>query len=274
MIATQQVRQLDFSAASGLVLHDGRFHAVADDENDLFVFGEQGPSQRITLLPGDLPTEPARRKAEKPDFEILAALPGLGLLAMGSGSRPSRERAVLLDAHGRTTPIDTRPLCASLRQHFSQLNLEGAVPVADEFVLMQRGNRSDPRNALVFLAMDDLCHAMQSRQFVPRRAPRIVTLDLGESGGVPWSGTDLVRFDDGHLLASAVLEDTADAYEDGACLGSALACFTTDGKLRWRRPLDARLKVEGIALQGRTAWLLTDADDRRIASSLLRAALP
>src|SRR5687767_8430229 len=97
IIATELERELEVSAASGLVLRDGNFHCVADDENALFVFGRDGAARRIPLLPGELPARKSERKAQKADFEILVDLAEEGLLAMGSGSRPTRERAVLVD---------------------------------------------------------------------------------------------------------------------------------------------------------------------------------
>ena len=114
-IATRVTRTLEVSAASGLVLRDQCFHVVADDENALFVFGADGATRRIALLPGELAAEHAERKAHKPDFEILVDLPGHGLLAMGSGSRATRERAELGDHHVRSSVVETSPLGAALR---------------------------------------------------------------------------------------------------------------------------------------------------------------
>jgi hypothetical protein len=274
VIQTRVVRTLDVSAASGLVLRDGAFHVVADDENALVVFAADGATRRIELLPGELPAEHAARKAQKPDFEILIDLGDHGLLAMGSGSRPTRERAVRVGGDERITVNDTSPLCATLRATFPELNLEGGVLLADELVLLQRGNRSDRRNALVFVAKDDLLRALVSQEFALTRAPRIVDLALGGHDDVPWTCTDLAVLADGDLLASAVLEDTCDAYADGPCLGSALVRIAADGTLRWHRRLTTSAKVEGIAVDGDTVWLVSDADDRAQPSLLLRAALP
>jgi hypothetical protein len=273
-IATSIVRTLDVSAASGLVLRDGVFHVVADDENGLFVFAADADMRRIELLTGELPAKKAARKKRKPDFEILVDLAGHGLLAMGSGSRPTRERAVLVDRDERTTVIDTSPLCATLRETFPELNLEGGVLLADELLLVQRGNRDDRRTALVFIALHDLQDALASRTFSATRAPRIVDLALGEHDGVPWTCTDIALLADGDLLASVVLEDTRDAYADGPALGSALVRLGTDGALLWQRRLATSAKVEGIAVDGDVVWLVSDADDRDVPARLLRAALP
>lgn len=255
------------------MLRDGLFHVVADDENVLFVFGPDGGTRRILLLPGELPEKKSERKAHKPDLEILVDLPGHGLLAMGSGSRPTRERAVLVDRRERVDVIDTSALCAALRETIPELNLEGAAVAGDELVLLQRGNRGGGRNALVFLALHDLHQAVASRRFTLTRQPRFVGLDLGGHGGVPWTCTDLTRCEDGDLLASAVLEDTQDTYRDGACLGSALVRLAPDGAVHWLRQLDTDAKVEGIAVAGTTVWMVTDGDDRGVPAQLLTASL-
>ena len=273
MITTRVVRALDVSAASGLVLREGSFYVVADDENTLHVFGPDDATRHIALLPGELPDKKRERKKQKADFEILVDLPDHGLLAMGSGSRATRERAVLVDRSERITVIDTSVLCACLRETFTDLNLEGAAMVGDELVLLQRGNRSDGRNALVYIAMHDLHDALVAQRFAVTRAPRIVDLALGMRDEIPWSCTDLSVLDNGDLVVCAVLENTSDSYQDGPCLGSALVRVAPDGVLRWQRPLDTLSKVEGVAVQGDVVWLVSDADDRAVPSQLLRATL-
>jgi hypothetical protein len=98
---------------------------------------------------------------------------------------------------------------------------------------------------------------------------------VGQSPGrLPATVTDLALLGDGDLLASVVLEDTGDAYEDGACFGSALVRFSPQGQVRWHRKLDMGAKVEGVAVGADVAWLVTDADDRDVPSQSLRAVLP
>ena len=274
MIATQLVRTLEVSAASGLVLRDGRFHVVADDENVLFEFTLQGETRRTTLLEGELPAAKSERKARKADFEILVDLHRRGLLAMGSGSRPTRERAVLVAAGGEVRVINMTPLCTWLRRDFTELNLEGGALAGGELVLLQRASRKHPRNALVFLALADLERALDTGCSEVAQTPRIVEVDLGNHEGLPWSFTDVATLGGGDLLATAVLEDTCDAYEDGACVGAALARLAPDGTLRWLHRLDTTAKVEGLAVEGETVWLVSDADDRAIPARLLRTALP
>jgi hypothetical protein len=293
VIATTPVRELGLaaaradgrpahvSAASGLVLAGEYLHVVADDENELGVFPRDGGGGRLhALLEGGLPPGKKERKARKADLEILFALPGHGLVAMGSGSRPTRERAVVIaltprgDATGASRVIDTAPLCALLRREFPELNLEGAALLGDELVLLQRASARDPRNALVFIARADLLRAIDTGVFTAA-APRVAMLDLGRLGGLPWTLTDAAALAGGDLLATAVIEDTRDSYEDGACHGSALARLAPSGELRWLRQLDTQSKVEGIAVtegaRGLDVLLVTDADDAAVPAQLLRA---
>ena len=94
------------SAASGLVPVGNWLYVIADDELHLGVFPATGAAKGtlLRLLPGKLPTEAKKRKAQKADVEVLTLLPRFAgcphgaLLALGSGSRPNRRRGVL-DVH-------------------------------------------------------------------------------------------------------------------------------------------------------------------------------
>ena len=92
----------------------------------------------MQLLDGDLPTDAALRKKAKPDFEALAHMPPLpgcvggALLALGSGSTPHRETAVLLalagpaQPSGRKSIVSLYALYAPLPKRFADVNIEGA----------------------------------------------------------------------------------------------------------------------------------------------------
>ena len=274
MIATRLVRTLDVSAASGLVLRDGLLPCRRRRRERAV---RVRPGRRYAPHPaasGRVAGEEAERKAHKADFEILVDLAGEGLLAMGSGSRATRERAVLVDRRERTTVIDTAPLCASLRDTFPDSTSKAACCSATNSCWCNAATAATAAPRWCSSRSDDLQRALVSRQFVLTRAPRIVDLDLGGQDGVPWTCTDLALLDDGDLLASAVLEDTEDAYRDGPCLGSALVRIAPDGVLRWHRRLATSSKIEGLAVDGDVVWLVSDADDRAVPSQLLRAVLP
>ncbi len=117
-------RPAHVSAASGLVRIKSYLYVIADDEFHLAVFrcGDASPGNLIRLMDGTLPADNASRKKQKPDFECLTLVPAFAdfpygaLLALGSGSRPSRNRGVLmaLDAEGcidgHPRPVDPSPV--------------------------------------------------------------------------------------------------------------------------------------------------------------------
>ena len=95
--------QPHLSSASGLVCAHGRVYVIADDEQHLGVFDDpRSPGRLVRLLEGELPVGKKERKRVKADLEVLLALPASAawphgaLLALGSGSRPNRERGVLV----------------------------------------------------------------------------------------------------------------------------------------------------------------------------------
>jgi len=278
------------SAASGLVRIGERVYVVADDEHSLGVFdlGSDEPGQLCRLFDGELPPLHDARKAEKPDVEALVAVPAFAghrhgaLLAVGSGSRPHRQRAALiaLDARGAlqgpVVHIDLAPLLAPLRDRLPQLNVEGAFAGADHLRLLHRGNRQSPVNACIDFAWRDVERWLASAAPVPP-VRSVRQFDLGTLDGVPLSFTDGAALPDGGWVFSAAAEDTPDAYLDGACAGSAVGVVSPAGEIRRLEPLSLRCKVEGIAASveagGLSLLMVTDADDRELPALLLAATL-
>ena len=97
-------------SASAVVRRADHVYVVGDDELDLAVFrsSEPGPGEMRQALAGDLPDADDERAREKPDLEALSVLPPFegapfgGLLGLGSGSGPGRDRGFYwpLDATG------------------------------------------------------------------------------------------------------------------------------------------------------------------------------
>src|SRR3954447_12613934 len=93
----EEGRPRHVAAASGAVHHAGVLYVVADDEQALAAFADDGsPGSWTPLFPGELPLDPALRKAVKADFETLLLVPpsntgGGGLLALGSGFTGRRQ---------------------------------------------------------------------------------------------------------------------------------------------------------------------------------------
>jgi hypothetical protein len=284
--------QPHLSAASGLVCAHGRVHVVADDELHLGVFDDaSAPGRLVRLFDGSLPSDKKARKRAKPDLETLLHLPpGPGwpqgaLLALGSGSRPQRERGALLtfETSGQLAvpprSIDLTPLYGPLRSRFDDLNIEGAFLLASDFVLLQRGNGRLGVNAALHYRWSDVQSLLggdTGAELTPQAEHRFA---LGDLGGVPLGFTDGVAWPGsagaGRWLFCAAAEDTDNSYLDGGCAGSVLGLADRQGRLLWLRPLAGRHKVEGIDVRagrgGLALCLVSDADDPAQASVLWRA---
>lgn len=300
MLKVQVVRTLSvetevalghLSAASGLVWVGQRLFVVADDEHTLAVFDLSGEraGRLHRLFGGKLPDKPNARKAAKPDLEALAHLPPWpgcsqgALLALGSGSRPQRQRAALLafneagELHSAVREIDLSPLYEPLLTRHEQPNIEGAFVAAGHFCLLQRGNQASPVNVLISYDwpaiqawLDGTAHAPEPLASTP--------YDLGDIDGVPLCFTDGAALPDGGWVFCAAAEATDDNYLDGPCRGSAVGVVAADGRLLGVWPLSLRCKAEGIAVtvENGTLQLLlvTDPDDRDEPALLLSATPP
>lgn len=303
MIDARLLRKLDISnllgdlsaahlsAASGLVRVAQHLFVVADDELSLGVFdlSSKSPGQLVRLIEGDLPSQHRERKAEKPDLEALTVLPAFGshafgaLMAIGSGSRPNRQRAVLLplDRHGAVqgnpAHVDLAPLYERLRARFGDLNIEGLFISDSKFCLLQRGSRGSQVNACVQFEWTEVERWIEGAKEVPEfRA--IEVFDLGCIHDVPLCFTDGAALQGGGWVFCAAAEDTSDSYSDGRCLGSAVGLVSAAGKMVRLEQITGALKAEGIAVTSDgdplELLLVTDADDRLAAASLLSVTLP
>ena len=286
------------SAASGLVLRGQQLFVVADDEHHLAIFdlARPEPGRLLALFDGALPPHPKARKAAKPDCEALFVLPAFAgcphgaLMAMGSGSRPSRQRGALLalDAaggvQGPARTVDLGPLLAALHECLPELNVEGAFVQGDRLCLLQRGNGPSAINARIDLKGRDFLQWLAGAGPAPK-PDAITRFALGAIDGVALSVTDCTPLPGGDWLFSAAAEDTWDTYHDGRCAGSAIGLVDAGGSIRRLERLSRNCKVEGIAGtvsgQGGGAGagdtidllLVTDADDRRQPGLLLAATL-
>jgi hypothetical protein len=286
--ASHPRRQSHLSSASGLVCTHGRAYVIADDEQHLGVFdGLQSPGRLVRLLEGELPNDKKDRKRAKADFEVLLALPASAarphgaLLALGSGSRPNRERGVVmaLGAHGApvgpATTLDLAPWYASLHRRFDELNIEGGLHVGDCLLLLQRGHQGAAVNASVHFDFGEVMDWIDGRRAMPPDPVAEHRFALGDAGGVPFCFTDGASLPDGRWLFTAVAEATDDAYADGPCAAAAVGLVDREGRLQSMRTLSPPHKVEGLAARLANGaielCLVSDADDPATPSQLFTA---
>ena len=250
----------------------------------------QGDGRLVRILPGELPDDPVLRKAAKPDLEALVRLPPFenyphgALLALPSGSRPNRRTGVVLalDMDSRLTgtshPLDLSPFYLPLEIAFPALNIEGAVVLGTELVLLQRASRTHPESALIYLSLDEVLRATSSTNIAASEPARVRIVDLGTIEGVPLGFTDGAALPDGRIVFSAVAENAEDTYLDGPCVGAVIGIIGTDGQVETLHRLEPTQKVEGVhaTIHGDLIHLLmvTDADDADVPGKLLSAEIP
>ena len=263
------------SAASGLVQIGEILCVVGDDEQHLALFAQNddGPGRLIRLLPGELPRKKKKRKAVKPDFEILFQLPDSGLIcAMGSGSTPQRMRGAIINLYtGSMTLLDLRPLFAAIAPVVAEINLEGAVVRGDRLLLFNRSNMANPETGIFETALAALTDGAAVEVTLAK------TLALPLIDGVPLTVTDACALGDNQFFLSAVAEVTDDSYADGDILGAAIILLDANLDVIAIEPLEPTLKIEGITarrtLTGAELLCVSDADDPDTPSSLYSASL-
>jgi hypothetical protein len=285
------IATLDVSAASGLVQLGDRLIVAADDELALAVYAaaDARPLERVALWPGTLPDQHAARKQAKPDLEALAYVDALGLLALGSGSRPTRQRGacVPVGAGGvllpeRITRFDLAPLHAGLADELGgagELNLEGAATSGALLRLFQRGNGAAGVNAIVDLDLAGVRVAVDGgAAWTPALVRAIHRVALPPLDGVALGFTDASPLPDGRIVFAAAAEAGGDTYADGACAGSAVGILDGARVVALHR-LDTHAKLEGVharvAADGTIDLLLVaDADDPARLAGLYTARIP
>ena len=212
------------------------------------------------------------------------AFPYGALFALGSGSKPNRRSAVLValnadgSTHGPPRAISLQNWFVRLRREFGEVNLEGAFIERDSLSLLQRGNKSNPRNARVRIALAPVLDAISKRRTLPEPKLLDVTdFDLGAFDDAPLCFTDGATLPSGGFVFTAVAEATKDSYADGACVGAAIGIIDAKDRLRALWQLEPALKVEGIEARVTTKGLeltvVTDADRASVPAKLLTVTL-
>ena len=276
------------SAASGLVCAYGRVYVIADDEHHLAVFSDlRAPGQLHRFAPGNLPRQKRARKRRKPDMETLLRVSSPSgsegaLVALGSGSRPNRQvgAVIELSASGRplekTRRFDLTPLYGPLRDVLGALNIEGALVINGELLLLNRGVAGDASSAVARFALNDLFRLIHGHP-ADVKPISVRRYNLGVIDGVSLAFTDGAAMPEGGWVFTAVAEDTDDSVADGHCKGSAVGVIDARGDLVGVRRLKSLEKVEGIDLRvtatGADLCMVTDSDDPSKSSRLLLAQL-
>ena len=290
LLLDEQSGLTHLSAASGLWISKNRLYVVADDELVLGVFSllDHRPGHAVSIISGSLPTDAKLRKAAKPDFESLTCLPAsveypyAALLALGSGSTEQRKRGVVwpfdqLEQLAQQPQLfDLHALYRPLEKVFVDLNIEGVVIHNNCLKLWQRANNQQRKNAVIEYDLADLYALIDAQSDALIIEPRRIDYyDLGEVAGVPLTFTDAYALEDGACVFTAAAENTDNSYLDGECVAAAIGLIDAQRQLRWIRPVEPILKLEGVSVQQQgeqlQIYLVSDADDPSVAAQLFEA---
>ncbi len=272
-------------AASGLAWFQDRIGLVQDDTTAIVWLDRHGHVlEEQSLEPNNAKPQhfdaTLGNKQLKPDLETVVAFTWQHSnywLALGSGSSAQRDRAVLLRAPTNTpaqpTWIDLRSWYDLLRANaeFSgvTLNIEAGFVVDQRLYLLQRGNGRSAVNAVAQFDLAEVCSYLTNPLgHAPPSIRHVLRCDLGSVAGVSWGFADACSMGQRqYFLLSA--EDSVDAIQDGAVLGTALA-FCDHGQfdaLQIGAICDVegqpvRIKLEGLsAIDAETLMAVSDEDD-------------
>ncbi|MGZ9059095.1 MAG: DUF6910 family protein [Burkholderiaceae bacterium] len=164
-----------------------------------------------------------------------------------------------------------------LQREFAEVNLEGAFIDREYIALLQRGNKGNPRNALVRIRLAPVLDAIEKKRALSVPKLRRHRLRIGYVRRTPLCFTDGAALPAGGFAFSAVAEATDDSYADGECVGAAIGIIGADDRLRALWQLEPALKVEGIearlTAKGLELTVVTDADQSSVPAQLLTVTL-
>jgi hypothetical protein len=275
------------SSASGILVGPSGATVVPDDlpiSVQLRPTATGWSASAAAGFPGPPNPDPVKRRKEKADLEsifrlpVSATFPNGAVVALGSGSKAGRERALLWRASeaAATTPdvVDLAPLYGVLRSTLGeQLNLEGATVRGDSVLLFHRGNEKTSRGSAVLTMGRSAFEAAVAGTLSAPPTVGVQRVELGALDGARLSFSDARALDDGRIVFTASAERTDSSTGDGPIAGSVIGVL--DAKLAVTKVMRTRepLKIEGVDLVGSGAdarlLLVTDADDPTKASQVL-----
>ena len=280
-----QGRPAHVASASGVVRRGDFVYVIGDDLLQIGVFrlAAGGPGELRAALRRE-----HRDEEDKPDLEALTALPPVdgephgGLLGIGSGSKPTRDRGFFwsFDADGSLAgeprTLDLRPIYEAIRAELGGgINVEGAAVFGDRLWLFHRANEGAGPNTVAEVELADLSRTLAGDRTLD--ADELRTLrgyDLGALEGVPACFSDATTLLDDLICFTASAEDP----ESGAIHGSVVGTIDAEGRVRRLRTIDPRWKVEGVHAAVDTGVIdflfVCDQDEPDQPSPLLSATMP
>lgn len=212
-------------------------------------------------------------KSLKPDFEVLCHVDN-SLYILGSGSTAARNLLIKYDLIKRKVSHESLSKTYEKMMLISGIdtdnfNIEGAVFTGTNWLLFNRGNGDEAKNAIFTLSGDDLTQAVNIK---------FSTLQLPNINHVESSFTDATLVGNDIFFISTA-EDTKSTYNDGEILGSFIGSIDARSlKLNFSYKIPGKHKFEGITLfkraENKMEFLLCeDRDTEELNTTIYKLSL-
>jgi hypothetical protein len=281
-----EVKELPgYPSASGVEYFRDKFYIIGDDANNLIILDTAlNITDSIQLF-----SFPDKRipKTVKADLESMTITPDKRLLLLGSGSlAPYRNTGWFISpATKQKDSIRFSSFLASIPAwtNIKEVNVEGAVYIKKELVIASRGNKSYPKNHLLFV----------SQNYPDPQVHGVRSILLGYSDSLSFQGVSGLAYSaqSDALICTVSTEDTRNSLDDGAIGKSYLWIIKNiSSKRRWKainpdkiidlEAIDPRFrghKIESVCVINESKGsyqVLLAADNDNGSSTLFKLTVP
>lgn len=243
-------------SASGITRVNQGYYAIGDDSPYLFTLNNNfDVVKREVIFTVDSLTKNRIPKAIKPDFEAIEPVGENELLIFGSGSKsPERDMLVIVNLmdSSKTKTYSLTKFYKQLKNlpelQNDELNIEGFAHHNNRLYLLNRSN-----NLILDFSYSAFKLYINDQGTFPKPVTNHFELPKIQGKEAGFSGATIMT-NQPYLLFTASVEDTDNAYDDGAVLGSFIGMIKLDGTEVTKDistvlvPSDSPLKVETITV--------------------------
>lgn len=264
---------IGLGSASGIYYSPNTVSLISDNAGYWYEYQIDNQTlQKTPILEG--PVIENIPKTHKPDFEAMAVY-GDDCFIFGSGSGENRNKMVQLNRTSKEViaTFDMTNLYMSM-QSFGEIkptdfNIEGVVFTGETWYFFQRGNDGTGKNGVF---------TVQGKNLEDDFSILFNSYKLHKTKGIEFCFTDATLVKDViYFLATA--ENTKNAYDDGAVLGSIVGRLDIKKmKINWTQKISNTHKFEGITLLEETKdyirfLLCEDKDTDQLESDIYKLTL-
>lgn len=203
----------DYSSGSGIAYYREKVYLIGDDMNYILIADTAlNKLDTITLQPGS-GRIPKRIKQDVEGLSVLRTKGSSSLLLVGSGSVfPYRSKGWIIDLHNwQKRMIDLEPFYKRMQvSGVKEINIEGLASIPGGIVLANRGNKTNPKNYLVFTSSDFWTNPERPDIRVMKLGANTDTLSFSGVSGLEYS------YKSDCLILTVSTENTYSSQADGS----------------------------------------------------------